>query len=261
MRYIALILLLSVLFMTSGCSESVSPTTTDNPSASGGEPSLPPSPKYTLTFEPVPVEPLTETDAPVELIKAKSFGLQRISGQKNVYVHLYVDPQFRDNPEQGEVIAYLQDGSVQYNLGMVTDYGIANADVRADDVTGDKLAEIVLSGTLGSHYEERKVIGFDGERKEWVLYLQTGSPVEADLDGDGQPELLAVSKGSVPSYVWLYRWQGGRFVMADFAKATGSQYARLVERDDYVLIETGRPGTNHLYRYDQGALFEIDGQE
>lgn len=245
--------LLLLLLLATGCQEDKAQPTVQppQPDARANEPQPIP-----LPFEPVAVERLTTTDEPVELVKVKSFGLQRISGVKDVLVHLYVDPQFRERPEQGEVIAYLQDGADLYNLGLVSDYGVAPVSVQAVDWSGDGRAEMELFGPLGSHYEQIQVLGFDAEQKEWLRYLTTGSPLKTDLDGDGREELLAVSKGTVPSYLWIYRWQNGQFAMADPGKVLASESVRLVEDASGPLIEAAGKDNTRLYRYQQGELLE-----
>ncbi|UFJ39743.1 hypothetical protein LOK74_17030 [Brevibacillus humidisoli] len=247
-----------LLFLAAGCSETAAPSdvsTSPSPAPDQNEPNRVP-----LSFVPVPPEDISVTDAPVELVKVKSFGLQRISGKKNVFVHLYVDPQFQNKPEQGEVIAYLQDGADLYNLGIVTDYGIAQASVQAADLNGDGRSEIELSGHLGSHYEEIRVFGFDSEQGKWLRYLQTGSPLKKDLDGDGRAELLAVSQGTIPSYLWIFRWENGQFSQADVATAVDGEYARLIDGEPQPLIDTGSADDSRLFRYQQGDLVEWEKQ-
>lgn len=243
-----------LLLLATGCQEDKAQPTVQVPPQTDS-PAHEPEP-IPLPFKRVAVERLTATDAPSELIKVKSFGLKRISGVKDVSVHLYVDPQFREQPEQGEVIAYLQDGAGLYNLGLVSDYGVAQTNVQAVDLTGDGRAEIELFGPLGSHYERLQVLGFDEGREEWLRYLETGSPLKKDLDGDGRAELLAVSKGTVPSYLWIYRWQNGQFAMADLGKALASESVRLVEDTSGPLIEAASKDSTRLYRYRQGHLLE-----
>ncbi|WP_126428504.1 FG-GAP repeat domain-containing protein [Brevibacillus marinus] len=250
--------LLLLLLLTTGCWAGKAPPT--DPAPPPAKPVSEQPEPIDLPFEPVAVESLTATDAPSELVKVKSFGLQRISGAKDVFVHLYVDPLFQHKPEQGEVIAYLQDGAAQYNLGLVSDYGVAQTSVQAVDLTGDGRAEIELFGPLGSHYEELQVLGFDEGRKEWLRYLKTGSPLKKDLDGDGRAELLAVSKGTVPSYLWIYRWQNGQFAMADPGKVLASESVRLVEDESGPLIEAASKNSARLYRYQQGRLLEQESR-
>lgn len=248
-RGILLVLICSWLF--TGCSspqtEEQTPPPVTEPEENGGE-TIP------LQFSPVPVEALEPTDPPVELVKVKSFGFSSISGSKQVMIHLYVDPQFKQNTTAGEVIVYLEEGGNLYNLGMASDNGVDSVNVVARDSNGDGKTEIEVSGLLGSHYVELKVIGF--QRDQWVTLLTTGTAERLDLEQNGKPILVSVSAGTVPGYVWIYRWASDHFEVADVAESTGNTYAHVEEDENQIYIVAGTEDDRNTYTYSAGNLIK-----
>lgn len=80
-----------------------------------------------------------------------------------------------------------------------------------------------------------------------------------DLDGDGQDELLLVepfSKG-----VWIYRWDGQRYVEAgELRGGTGVELeeANRADARDRFRFFTHGPGSTKIYRYRDGHLIEVE---
>jgi len=214
-----------------------------------------------LSYTPEPVTVL-EPGAPEQgWEKLKSVEVKDVGGREKIRVHLYMQPGER-RESQGEVRAFLEDRGVQYQLGVAGSYGLDGVGAQAKDMNRDGTRELVISGGMGADYGEMKMIGYDPARKGWVKLLAMGTPLDVDLDGDGQPELVAGSGGSLPGYVWLYRWNKDHFEKADVARDTGNIYAYVMQKDGQVWIEAGQwvpdqPGVPHYYQYQAGKLLEI----
>jgi hypothetical protein len=192
------------------------------------------------------------------LEKVKSAELQ--IGGENVLVDFYQGPG-KPN-EQHDIYAFLNDGGQTYSIGLATSFNLEGInEIIATDVTGDGQNELLISGVLGASYAELKVIGYDAQTKHWLNLLTMGTLEIVDLDGDGKPELVAVSAGSIPSYVQIYRWNQDYFEMADVAELLGNVYATLVEQEGTTLIQTGTDDAKKLYRYADGKLVEAAAQQ
>lgn len=169
--------------------------------------------------------------------------------------------ELRQKPDTPtEIYASLRDEDRHYEIGLVGSYGLEGVqEPRTMDVTGDGQEELLLTGAMGASYEETKVIRYDSAEAAWKNVLTMGSPAVVDLDDDGKDDLAAVSMGSVPSYVFLFRWNRDGFEMADASSALGKSDARLVKVDGRTRIQSGSDAQNlSTYRYANGRLIEAD---
>lgn len=219
-------------------------------------------PAIELEFTPEPVEILPTGKPETVWKEAKSVNMTGNMGEGQVHVRLYVETGEQENFLQGEVRAILETEAGIFDLGVVSNYGMHGADIRSKDVNGDGRNELVITGGMGAAYGERKIIGYDSTNKRWVKLLTMGTPYDSDIDGDGQDDVVAVSGGSLPGYVWIYRWNKDHFEKADVAASTGNNYAFVDRLDRTVWIESGKwvadkPSEPHYYQYRDGKLAEI----
>lgn len=219
-----------------------------------------------LTFTPVPKQALKEGLPKEEWIKGKSIYFGNLSNQIESTVHLYIDNTTYPNPDlrpgEGIICGFLEHGDKIYELGDVSSYGIDDVNVKLADRTFDGIKEIEIEGTMGATYVELKIIAFNEANNEWENILTMGSPTVVDLDIDDQAELIASSRGSLPPFVDIYRWNNDHFETVDLAEATNSDYVTLNTLDGIIetgLIESGKAsGKTTLYKYEAGKLIEQD---
>lgn len=216
-----------------------------------------------LNFKPVPKQTLIEGLPKEEWIKGKSNYFGNLSNQIESTIHLYIDntnnPDLR--PGEGTIYGFLEHNDRFYELGVVSEYGIDYVDLKLADRTSDGIKEIEIEGTMGSTYVELKIIAFNEANNEWENILTMGSPTFVDLDKDGQEELIASSRGSLPPFVHIYKWNNDHFEKVDIAEATDSDYVTLNITDGNIktgLIENGKASENILYEYEAGKLIEQD---
>lgn len=219
-------------------------------------------PAIELKFAPEPVEELASGKPEAGWKEAESINLTGRIAEGQVDVRLYVENGKQENFLQGEVRAFLETEGGIFDLGVVSNYGLHSADIRARDVNSDGQNELVITGGMGAAYVERKIIGYDSIDKRWVKLLTMGSPDDSDIDSDGQDDVVAVSAGSLPGYVWIYRWNKDHFEKADVAASTGNTYAYVNRLDSITWIEAGKwvadkPSEPHYYQYRDGKLIEI----
>ncbi|MBO8168876.1 MAG: VCBS repeat-containing protein [Thermoanaerobacteraceae bacterium] len=227
-----------------------------DPAADSGHPTI------ELEFTPEPVEELPTGKPETGWKEAESVNLTEKIGEGQVHVRLYVEAGNSDTFLQGEVRAILETDAGTFDLGVVSYYGLHSTDIRYRDVNGDGRNELVITGGMGAAYGERKIIGYDPAKKRWVKLLTMGTPYDADIDGDGRDDVVAVSGGSLPGYVWIYRWNKDHFEKADVAASTGNTYAYVNRLDGKVWIEAGKwiagkPSEPHYFQYRDGKLVEI----
>ncbi len=213
--------------------------------------------EFPLSFIPEPVEVLPPGEPKKEWKEQRSVVLPGITGEGQVTVRLYTDEKVSEPFLQGEVWGFLDDGTASFDLGMVGNYGLHGVDVRSRDMNSDGRNELVITGGMGAAYGERKIIGYDSAKKRWIILLTMGTPDDSDIDGDGRGDVVAVSGGSLPGYVWIYRWNKDHYEKADVAESTGNVYANIDQLDSTVWIETGKPNEPHYYQYRDGMLVEF----
>lgn len=210
-----------------------------------------------LNFTPVPVVELRAEGPSEEYIAAKSVDLNDLNAQ----VHFYIQQQ-QAVGENNDVYGFIEHKGVLYYLGKVASHGLEKVSVETVDRTGDTKKELQITGDMGASYREIKIIKYDEDKNKWYSLLKLGSPEFSDLDGDGQEEVLAVSTGSIPGYLDIYRFNDGCYEVASVTQNTGNDYAYLYERNGMQLIEAGKiiEGSgkdSFLYKYDQGKLIQL----
>lgn len=216
-----------------------------------------------LTFTPVSKEPLSEGLPNEEWIMAKSIYFDELPDQVETSLYLYVDnsanPDLR--PGEGAVYGFLEHKNSFFDLGLISNYGIDRVNVNLADRTADGIKEIEIEGGMGASYSELKIISYNEFNHRWENILTMGTPTIADLDMDGKEELIAVSAGSLPPYIDIYKWNKEHFEKADIVEAAESDYATLLQIKGRWLIETGiieegKSSENKLYKYESGKLTE-----
>ena len=213
-----------------------------------------------LYFTPVESTLLKEGLPEEGWIIGRSIYFGDLPGQIESTLHLYVDSN-EDNgrkPGEGVICGFLEHGDKLYELGDVGSFGFNDLDVLLEDRTYDGIREINIIGGMGATYVEMKVITYNEDSNEWENILTMGSPVIADLDRDGREELIAGSRGSVPSFVHIYKWNDNCFERADVCEATGNLYAFADTINGEWIIKTGVQGSEPTsYRYEAGKLIEF----
>jgi hypothetical protein len=78
-----------------------------------------------------------------------------------------------------------------------------------------------------------------------------------DLNEDGIQELTATSRGSLPTFVEIFRWKGNCFESADVSKHTKMMYSTLYKKNGRWIIESGNANEQYYYIYKDGKLNQI----
>ncbi|WP_202080635.1 hypothetical protein [Caldalkalibacillus salinus] len=163
--------------------------------------------------------------------------------------------------EEGVYGAYLESEGHFYYLKEYHAFNTSNhphpitIDVKRREDVG---SYIELAGRGGATSEDRDMFVYLQSEQSWVR-LAIDNTTEEDLNHDGTSLLVATSRGSVPSFVHILRWNGQRFEYTNVTEATGNDYARLREINDKTYIEVGDLyETNFdIYQYDQGILKKL----
>lgn len=198
-------------------------------------------------------EPVVELRK-AELIKGlkqlKKIGLEDINGQR-ANVSLY-----GGNEKSGEVTAFLEAQGKRWALGLVSSYGLEQLEVLQEDMNNDGKNELVIRGNTGAAAFETQIIAYNSDKKTWQLLLKTNYAYEVDLDGDGTKEILSESRGSLPPFVLLFRWNGTQYEGMDIAAVTHNEYAFVKSSGTGHWLEAGKTGEPHYYLYKEGNLIE-----
>ena len=216
-----------------------------------------------LSYAPVSTNRLEEGQPGENLVMGKSMYIGVVPKQIEATIYLYVEVGSEGGETNtGTAYGFLEYEGKLYEIGEVGNYGLDSVRIDLFDKTYDGIKDIVITGPKGAAYEEMNIISYNQENKEWMNILTMGSPQIVDLDDDGVEELVAVSAGSLPSYVDFYRWGQNRFEKASVTEATGKDYAQLYNKNGQWIIESGKLGngkaeTIQYYRYDNGKLIDI----
>lgn len=209
-----------------------------------------------LIFDTVSIEILKEGKPKESWIKGKIINYGDLPQQIESTIHLFIDEGSEET-----VYGFLEYEGIMYDLGNVGSYGIEDVNVSLANRTDEVINEIHITYSMGATYKELKVIGYNNEKKEWFNFLTMGNPEIVDLDCDGQDELVAVSTGSLPGFVDIYKWNKDHFEKSSITEATGNTYANLYIQDGKWIIESGKCEEGkeiepHYYRYENNKLIE-----
>ncbi|MDP4094393.1 MAG: YARHG domain-containing protein [Bacillota bacterium] len=254
-KIVLIILSLVLLISMAACQSDVKKVATDMT----GNNALPASTKAEVPteiiakFSPIAVKNLPEEQPQAGLTELKSQVFTDILGQ-NVIVKFYG----KKNESKGEITAIIDNAGKTYNLGIIGNYGVEGVGVSELDINNDKVNELWITGSNGASSSVSKLVGYNGTSGTWDLLLDTGYVEQIDLDGDGSFELVSTSTGSLPPFVYIYRWNGSSFEMLDVASAAGAEYAGLKDFNLSYWFETGKKGNKTLYKYINGRLVKYD---
>lgn len=214
-----------------------------------------------LNFTTVEKEILIENQPDISWILGKSIYFGDFPNQIESTIHLYVENSIK--AEESAVYGFLEHEGKLYEIGVVSNYGIDSVNVNLIDRTFDQIKEIEIIGKMGAIYIEMKLISYNETSKNWGNLLTMGSPQIVDLDEDGLEELIAVSTGSIPSFVDIYRWNGNCFEKSSVTDETNNVYAILNIIDNEWVIETGsyvegETLESTLCRYEKGKLINFN---
>jgi len=210
-----------------------------------------------LEFKPLDMKVLVESKPNTDWIKGKSVYYGDLPGQKEATISFYLDTQSLDNKD---VYAYLEVEDKTFEIGNISCYGLDGLEtLEWMDLTNDGISEIYLSGSTGSTCLTSWVIG--NMKGQWVKMLDYSNIDFHDLDADGSIEMSTTSRGSLPGFVEVLRWNGECFEIANIADQTKNMYARLKnDEQGRWIIEAGKVGKEnkpHNYIYMDGKLAQI----
>jgi hypothetical protein len=200
-----------------------------------------------LKFVVMPQERLTQLPFESDWMLLDNRPVANISGFAEILVNMYVSTE-------NTATLILQDRNGFYDMQMTLEGDPDNVTVAAEDLTGNGANEMVVYINKGTTYQEVKIFAYNGE--EWVALLATDNLIQIDLDSDGTNELVSTSMGSLPGYVKIYRWQNDSFEQADVADNTDSEFAIILQENDELVIEAGKPYNIRRFTYKNGSLNE-----
>lgn len=211
-----------------------------------------------LVFTPVSIETLKKRKPASDYIEGKVIQLEDI----DVTLHFYLALKEKSE-ENADVFGFLEHKGNIYDIGQISSFGLESLKVETIDRTFDGKKEIQIIGDMGATYSQMILIRYDENQGQWQNLLTMGSPEIVDLDGDGIEELIDISRGSLPPYVDIYRWNNDNFEMVGIGEATGNAYAMLYQDEEGWIIKAGRPTEDigkltKFYKYDRGKLVELN---
>lgn len=177
----------------------------------------------------------------------ESHVLPSVSGLEEAAVHVY-------RGEENQVFLILQEGENYYDTSLYLEGGPDQVSAGARDINNDGLQELIILVDMGTTYKMSYIYAFDGET--WVCLLAAENLVYADLDNDGNDELITVSFGTSKK-IWIYRVGEDGFAKADVTENTENTYADLLSHQGRYYIETGRENQPGYYVYQNGILTEV----
>lgn len=185
--------------------------------------------------------------------KWKSIGSRNVNNISGIDVILLNYYKAND-----EVKLILQDRHGFVDLDMPIE-NIEEVQLLAEDVNNDGGNELIVKVNMGATYQAVRVYDYYGEN--WRCILDTHNLTSMDMDNDGQKELATTSMGSLPPYLYLYKWDGSNFLASDVAKDIGGIYAVIEKQEGKNLIQAGDAENHKLYRYIDGRLYEVKDNE
>lgn len=206
-----------------------------------------------FTFEPVKKLKAEQPESGWVELKHVAFE----AGNQKIIVRLFGNSALNN----GEIKAFLEYGEKVMGLGIVSSYGIDQADVKMIDMNNDNTEELVITGTTGATASVTKIIGYSSDMNIWEEWLDTGHTYLTDIDSDGKLDIVSTSQGSLPPYTWIYRWNGKGYERLDAAEATGNDYAIFRDLGTGCWIEAGKTeagkdAESKYYAYKAGMLLE-----
>lgn len=174
--------------------------------------------------------------------------LSSVSGQREVAVEI-------NRGEETQVFVILREGEKCYDTTLYLEGGPDQVLAETRDVNKDGLQELIVLVDMNTTFKMYYIYAFEGEN--CVCLLATDNLVFADLDNDGNDELLSVSLGAAPQKVWIYRWGENGFEKADVIENTVNTYADLLQHNGRYYIETGNESEKGYYKYEDGILTEV----
>jgi hypothetical protein len=205
---------------------------------------------YPGIFTAEPVVELKQAEPKKGLKQLKRIGLEDMGGQ-GVTLSLYGEAE-----QAGEVFAFLEGQGKKWALGQVSSYGLEQLEVLQQDMNNDGAKELVVRGSQGAPAVETTIVGYDSTRKVWQQLLKTNYAYGVDLDEDGKMEILSESRGSLPSFVLLFRWTGTQYEGMDIAAVTHNEYALARAGGSEYWLEAGKADVARYYLYKDGNLME-----
>jgi len=204
-----------------------------------------------------PVSELIAEKPESEWQEIKSVALDNVNGS-NIIVRLFGKSTENNN----EIKAYIDHEGNLYSLGIVSNYGVEKVSIFQFDVTNDQAYELMVTGEVGASAAVTKILRYDSQTNTWVQLLETGHTQYVELDHIPGREIVSASTGSIPSFVWIYRWNDTAFEKLDVSAETGSDYAYMQERYPIYWFVTGEfingksTEEQKYYAYTDGKLVE-----
>lgn len=209
-----------------------------------------------LAFIPHEIKPLKEGAPDERWVKGNSYSLE-LPDKKEAILSFYWDNQTEvEQPTIKNIYAYLKVGEKVYNLGLITGFGFDGIEqVKQVELTNDGIKEFLITGNAGATCANGWVIGYkDGK---WYYLLDYSNLDICDLNEDVIQELTATSRGSLPTFVEIFRWTGNCFESTDVSKHTKMTYSTLYEKNGRWIIESGNANEPNYYMYTDGKLNQI----
>ena len=203
-----------------------------------------------LNFRPQPITKLSYMSYSENWKSIGSKAIKNISGLSEVLINFY-------NINEYETRLVLQDKNGFVDLGMSFEGDIDGVTLLSTDVNNTGGQELVIMINKGATYMEVNVYDYDGTG--WRCILESENIIIVDIDNDGLPNLVTTSMGSLPPYVFLYRWDGYQFLKCDIAADVGSLYVALsLTEEGKNIIHAGDQNSFKLYEYYDGRLYELE---
>ncbi|MGM0883145.1 MAG: hypothetical protein ACQEXQ_19165 [Bacillota bacterium] len=193
----------------------------------------------------------------------KSISLPAKNGLQSVTIHLY-----EDTKNVKLVTAYLEDGGVWFEAGIVSNEGLHLVDVKLDSWTGK---EIQITGPVVDW--TIKLLRYNETKMIWEINDFEGHPTkEIDLDGDGIQELVSAEENAVPPMVTVHHWNreskvfesaqvdidASKMYNIDREKQLTLTYSYLFQEEGNWFIEFGVGDEWHQFlQYQNGVLKEV----